>query len=268
VLAFGPILFTAYLSVRRWSLLEPDMSFVGLRNFAGAMRDPLVWLSLRNTLLYTLHVPVTMGLALATALVLRRWGRGTSLIRTALFLPTVSSVVAIALVWEWMLNADFGMINRVLAFAGRPPVDWLGHPHTALLAVMLISAWVQLGYQTVVFLAGLEAIPEAYRDAARVDGAGPWQRLRYVTLPLLRPVILFVLVTGVIGSFQVFTFVYVLTGGGPLHATDVIVHRIYQVAWEFLEFGYASALALVLLGMLFAATWAQVRLLGRRVEHA
>lgn len=268
VLGFGPMLFTLYVSTHRWSLLEPDRPFVGIRNFAGVLRDPLVWLSLKNTVLYTLYVPATMALALAAALALHRGRRGTRLVRTALFLPTVSSVVAIALVWQWMFNADFGIINWLLSLAGRPAVDWLGHPGTALLAVMLVSGWVQIGYQMVVFLAGLQGIPDAYHDAARVDGAGPWQRFRYVTLPLLRPVILFVLVTGVIGSFQVFTYIYVLTDGGPLHATDVIVYRIYQSAWEFLQFGYASALALLLFAVLFGATWAQFRLLGRRVEYA
>jgi multiple sugar transport system permease protein len=118
-----------------------------------------------------------------------------------------------------------------------------------------------------VFLAGLQAIPQAYLDAARVDGAGAWRRFWRITFPLLRPVVLFVLVTSIIGSFQVFTYIYVLTDGGPLHATDVIVYRIYQSAWEFLQFGYASALALVLFALLLGLTWVQFRLLGRRVEY-
>jgi multiple sugar transport system permease protein len=188
-------------------------------------------------------------------------------VRAAFFVPYVSSVVAVALVWQWILNPDFGLLNGALAAVGMAPVDWLGDPRTALVAVMLISVWVQLGYQMTVFLAGLQGIPPAYLDAARVDGAGAWQRFWRVTFPLLRPVVLFVLVTGVIGSFQVFTYVYVLTDGGPLHATDVIVYRIYQSAWEFLQFGYASALALLLFALLLGLTWAQFRLLGRRVEY-
>jgi multiple sugar transport system permease protein len=149
-------------------------------------------------------------------------------------------VVAIALVWQWMYHADFGLLNYLGSLVGLAPVDWLGNPKTALVAVMIVSIWVQVGYQMVVFLAGLQGIPQVYLDAARVDGASAWQRFRHVTIPLLRPVTLFVLVTGVITSFQVFTLVYVLTDGGPLHATDVIVYRIYQMAWEFLQFGGAS----------------------------
>lgn len=267
VFSAGPIVFAAWLSLHRWSLVDPVRPFVGLANFAALGEDPLVGVSLRNTALYALYVPVTMALALVAALALNRPGRVVRWVRTAFFVPYVSSVVAVALVWQWILNPDFGLLNGALATVGIAPVDWLGDPRTALAAVMLISVWVQLGYQMTVFLAGLQAIPPAYLDAARVDGAGAWQRFWRVTFPLLRPVVLFVLVTGVIGSFQVFTYVYVLTDGGPLHATDVIVYRIYQSAWEFLQFGYASALALVLFALLLGLTWVQFRLLGRRVEY-
>ncbi|MGH7701415.1 MAG: carbohydrate ABC transporter permease, partial [Gemmatimonadales bacterium] len=267
VFAFGPVLFAAYLALHRWSPLEPVKPFVGLANFVELARDPLVWRALRNTAVYALYVPATMAVALAAALALQRAGRGVRLLRTALLLPTVSSVVALALVWQWLFQADFGLLNRLLAFAGLGPVDWLEDPRTALVAVMLVSAWVQVGYQMVVFLAGLQGIPQGYLDAARVDGANAWQRFWRVTFPLLRPVTLFVLMTGVIGSFQVFTYIYVLTNGGPLHATDVVVYRIYEMAWQFLRFGQASALALVLFAILFGVTWAQFRLLGRRVEY-
>jgi ABC-type sugar transport system permease subunit len=268
VFAGAPIAFAVYLALHRWSPIEPVKPFVGLGNFAALARDPLVWVSLRNTLLYTLHVPVAMTIALGVALALHHRSRATRIARTVFFLPYVSSVVAIALVWQWMYHADFGLLNYLGSFLGLAPVDWLGNPKTALVAVMIVSIWVQVGYQMVVFLAGLQGIPQVYLDAARVDGASAWQRFRYVTLPLLRPVTLFVLVTGVITSFQVFTLVYVLTDGGPLHATDVIVYRIYQMAWEFLQFGGASALSLGLLVLLLAATWLQFRLLGRRVEYA
>lgn len=266
--SFGPMLFAVYLALHRWSPIEPARPFVGLANFAAVVRDPLVWISLRNTLLYTLHVPVAMAIALGAALLLRRRGRATRLARTALFLPYVSSAVAIALVWQWMYHPEFGLLNYLGGLVGLAPVDWLGNPHTALAAVMLVSIWVQVGYQMVVFLAGLQGIPQDYLDAALVDGASPWRRFWRVTFPLLRPVTLFVLVTGIITSFQVFTLVYVLTDGGPLHATDVLVYRIYQMAWEFLQFGPASALALLLFVFLFAATWVQFRLLGKQVRYA
>src|SRR5438309_9231774 len=167
-----------------------------------------------------------------------------------------------------MYHPDGGLLNRLVSALGLRPVDWLGSPRTALVAVMIVSVWVQLGYQMTVFLAGLQGVPRAYLDAARVDGAGAWQRFRRITLPLLRPVTLFVLVTGVIGAFQVFTYVYVLTDGGPLYATDVIAYRIYRTASEWLQFGYASALSLLLFVVLFGVTRAQFRLLGRREDYA
>lgn len=266
--SFGPMLFAVYLALHRWSPIEPVRPFVGLANFVTVVRDPLVWISLRNTLLYTLHVPVAMAIALAVALVLQRHSRATRVARTVFFLPYVSSAVAIALVWQWMYHPDFGLLNYLGGLVGLPAVDWLGNPRTALLSVMVVSIWVQVGYQMVVFQAGLQGIPQDYLDAARVDGANAWQRFWKVTFPLLRPVTLFVLVTGIITSFQVFTLVYILTDGGPLHATDVLVYRIYQMAWEFLQFGPASALSLLLFALLFAATWVQFRLLGKRVQYA
>ena len=268
VFSFAPILFACYLSVHRWTLVEPTRPFVGLANFAQLLREPLVWISLRNTALYALYVPVSMALALAGALMLNQRSRRARALRAILCLPSVCSVVAVALVWQWMYHADSGLINHVLSLARLGPVDWLGDPRTALAAVMVVSVWVQLGYQMTVFLAGLQGIPREYLDAARVDGANAWHRFWKVTFPLLTPVTLFVLVTGIIASFQLFTFIYVLTDGGPLHATDVLVYRLYQTAWEFLQFGYASALSLVLFVALFGATWAQFRLLGKHVEYA
>jgi len=209
-----------------------------------------------------------MVLSLGAALALRRQAWAARLARTVFFLPCVCSVVAMALVWQWLYQPDFGLINYLLSAVGLRPVDWLGSPRTALLAVMIVSVWVQFGYQMSVFLAGLQGVPEVYLDAARVDGAGAWQRFRRITLPLLRPVTLFVLVTGVIGAFQAFTYVYVLTDGGPLYATDVIAYRIYRTAWEWLQFGYASAVSLLLFVVLFGVTRAQFRLLGRREDYA
>lgn len=266
VFAFLPLAFTVYLAFHEWSLVEQARPFVGLANFRELGRDPLFWTTLRNTALYTTYVPVTMALAIGLALLLNRRRGGERLLRTVVFLPFVTSAVAIAIVWQWMFNPDSGLANYLLSFVGVGPVNWLGNPRTALLAIIVVTVWTQVGYQMVVFLAGLQGIPQTYYDAALVDGATPWQRFRHVTLPLLRPVVLFVLVTGIISGFQVFTLVYMMTEGGPLHSTDVIVYRIYQTAWEFLRFGSASAMALVLFGVLLVVTVVQFRLLGKRVE--
>lgn len=265
--SLGPLVFALYLSLHRWGreTVEPIRPFVGLANFAAALRDPLTWTSLRNTAVYSLYVPVSIAVALAIALALRgyRRGWGARVLRAAFLLPYVASVVAVALVWQRIYQAGSLGLGRV---------DWLSNPNTALLALMLLALWAHVGGQIVVFLAGLERIPEAYLDAARIDGANAWRRFWRITFPLLRPVTLFVLVTGMISAFQVFTYVYVLTrgGGGPLpqHTTDVAVSRIYQTAWGSQDFGGASALSLLFFLLMVAFTWAQLRLLGKQVEHA
>jgi multiple sugar transport system permease protein len=260
VFTAAPMLFALYLSVHGSSagFLEPVRPYVGLANFRAVLGDRLVWASLGTTALYALYVPASMVLALAIALVLSRPGRVAAVLRAAFFLPFMSSVVAVGLAWQSFLSI------------GPPPRDWLGSPRTALLALIVLSIWMQVGYQMMVFVAGLQRIPPAYLEAARVDGANAWQRFWKVTFPLLKPVTLFVLVTGVIGAFQMFTLVYVLTGGGPLNATDVVMRRVYETGWASLEFGRASALSLLVFVLLLGVTWAQFRLLaGRReVEHA
>lgn len=268
VFSIGPVLFTLYVSLHRWDLLAPSKPFVGAENYRELMGDPLFWNALANTAIYSVHVPFTMVLALGAALLLDRRLRGARLLRAMVFLPYVVSSVAIAIVWQWIFNAEYGLLNYGLRLVGAPAVDWLGNPRTALLALMVVSAWVQLGYQMVVYLAGLQGIPEALYEAARLDGARAWHRFRHITVPMLRPVSTFLFVTGVIWSFQVFTLVYVMTEGGPVHSTDVLVFQIYQNAWEFRRMGYASALSWVLFALLLALTVAQWRLLHRRVDHA
>ena len=260
----GPLLLALYVSVHRVSPVAAARPFIGLAGFAQAVGSPLVWAALGRTLLYACYVPVSMGLALALALLVRGRSWGARVARALFLVPAVSSVVAVAVVWRWLYHPDVGVINRLLGY----PVDWLGDPAVALIALMIVSVWTQLGYQMAVFHAGLESIPRAYLDAARVDGANAWQRFRRLTLPLLRPVILFVLVTGVLGACQVFALVAVLTGGGPLGSTDVVVYRIYRTAWEELQFGDASVLSLLLFALLLLASKAQLKLLDRRVEYA
>jgi multiple sugar transport system permease protein len=262
-----PVAFTVYLAFHSWDLIAREKVFIGLANFRELSGDGLFWRTLGNTALYVAYVPVTMAAAIGLAVLLNRGRGGERALRAIVFLPYVTSMVAIAIVWQWMFNADFGLVNYGLHLVGLPAVDWLGSPRVALLSIVAVTVWTQVGYQMVIVLAGLQGIPQAYYDAALVDGATPWQRFRHVTLPLLRPVILFVLVTGIIAGFQVFTLVYMMTEGGPLHSTDVIVYRIYQTAWEFLRFGYASAMSLVLFAILLVVTVVQFRLLGKRVEY-
>ncbi len=268
VFTFGPLLFSLWISLHEWHLVDPAHPFTGLDNYRNILLDIVWWSSIRNTAVFTLHVPVAMAVALALALLTRGSRRAVRWARLALFLPSITSVVAIAVVWKWLLNDGYGLVNAVLARAGIGPVAWLTSPDTALASLMLISVWMVVGYQMVVFQAGLAAIPRDWYDAARVDGAGPLQRFRHITLPGLRHTLFFVLVTSVIGSFQVFGLVYVMTEGGPLGATDVAVYHIYREAWEFLRFGNAAAMSWVLFAVVFVATWLHFRFLEGRRAHA
>jgi multiple sugar transport system permease protein len=268
VFSLGPLLFLGWLSVHEWDVAASAQPFVGLANYRELAADADFRNAVVKTALYSLYVPVTMALALVAALVLNQRLRGIAVLRAIVFLPYVASYVAIAVVWQWILNGDYGLLNAMLGFIGLPGADWLGNPRLALVSVMLVSAWMQAGYQMVIYLAGLQGIPAYLYEAARLDGAGAWQRFRYVTLPMLRPVSLYLFVTGIIWSFHAFTLVYVMTEGGPVHATDVVVYRIYQSAWEFRRFGYAATMSVVLCAFLLVLTFAQWRLATRRADYA
>ena len=261
--SLGPILFSLWLSFHEWDLVAAARPFVGLENYRALAHDGDFWRAVRNTAIYVLFVPAGMVVALALALLLDRGMPGERVLRAVFFLPYITSFVAISLVWKWMYEPDVGLLNTLLRTVGLPEQPWLASPRTALPALMLMSIWMYCGYMMVLFLAGLQSIPASLYESARLDGAGAWQRFRRITLPLLRPTTFFVLVTMVIFMFQVFTAVYVMTEGGPLHATDVIVYHIYRNAWEYLRLGYASAMAWVLFAIVFGITLVQFRFLGR-----
>ncbi|HKA60097.1 MAG TPA: sugar ABC transporter permease [Gemmatimonadales bacterium] len=258
VFTIGPAIFAIYLA------LHSAGTVVGLANFRSVLDDPVMWHSFRNTLVYSLYVPVSVALALFAALMVHahrtRWsGR---LLGAAFLSPYVCSVVAIALLWQLIYQMGSLGVGRV---------DWLNNQATALAAVMLIAIWAHVGGQMMVFLVGLRRIPPSYLDAARVDGAGAWQRFWRITLPLLRPFTWFVVVTGFISAFQVFTLVFVLTQGGPLHSTDVLAYRVYQLAWGSpagagIGVGTAFAAAVFVLVVIFR--WPQLKLLSRVVRDA
>lgn len=265
---FTPIVFSAYLSLHRWDIIVPDKPFVGLANFGEIVQDATFWNALGNTLVFTLNVPVGMSLALGAALLLNRRLKGVGLMRTIYFLPSVTSFVAIALVWMWIYHPTFGAANYFLSLVGLGPLEWLNASETAMVSVMIFTVWLGIGYQMVVYLAGLQGIPQELYEAARIDGAAAWQRFWRVTLPLLKPTTFFILVTSFIASFQVFTSIYVMTAGGPTGSTDVLVYHIYQSAWEQLRMGYASAMSWVLFVIVMIATAIQFRLLGKGVDYA
>ncbi len=268
IFSLGPILFSLLLSFHEWNLIAPARPFVGLQNYRELAGDREFWHSVWNTAVYVLFVPAGMAVALALALLVNRRMAGSHVLRAIFFLPYITSFVAISLIWRWMFEPDFGLLNAALHVLHLPAQPWLSSPRTALPSLMLMSVWMYAGYMMIVFLAGLQSIPETLYESARLDGANAWQRFRHITLPMLKPTTLFVLITMVIFMFQVFTAVYVMTEGGPLHATDVIVYHIYRNAWEYLRMGYASAMAWVLFAIVFVITILQFKLLGEGGHRA
>ena len=264
-----PLGFSLWLSFHDWrGLVTRDIPFVGLDNYRFMLEDARWWRAVRNTLAYTfLSVPLGMAVSLAIAIVMNQPLRGVYLFRAMFFLPVVTSWVAVSIVWLWVLDGNIGLLNYALSLIGIEGPRWLENPQTALLALVLIATWKGAGFQMIIWLAGLQGVPSVLYEAAVVDGATRWQRFRYVTLPMLAPTTFFLLITGVIGSFQVFTPVFVMTQGGPRGSTDVAVYRIYERAFVSFDFGYASALAWVLFAFIFVATliqlWYMRRNLGR-----
>lgn len=256
----GPILASLVLTVFEWDLLT-DPSFVGVDNFRRLVSDDSFWSALWHTLGYIAgYVPLVMISALGVALVLNTRMPALGAIRTAFFLPVVSSWVAVALLWTWMFNPRYGLINYGLSSVGIEGPAWLYDPNWAMPAIILTSVWKDLGFVMVVFLAGLQSIPHDYYEAASLDGASWWERLRSITLPLLAPTTFFVAIISIINSFQVFTQVWIMTEGGPSGSTTVLVERIVKHAFSYGEMGYAATISWVLCAIVFSVTIMQQRL--------
>ena len=254
-----PILASFVLAFFAWDLLTPPQ-FVGLKNFADILHDKNFWAALRHTLTFIVgYLPLVVIAGLGMALAMNAAIRGIGILRTLFFFPVVSSWVAVALLWSWLFNPKFGLVNYLLSLVGIPGPGWLFDPNWAMPAVILTSVWKDLGFVLVLFLAGLQAIPLDYGEAAALDGAGRIAQFRHITLPLLAPTTFFVLIISLINSFQVFDQVWVMTEGGPAGATTVLVEQIVRHAFSYGEMGYAAALSWVLFFLVFLATLVQFR---------
>lgn len=240
--------------------------FVGLGNFSRLFHNPDFWQALRNTLYFVVvGGPLSVAASLGAALLLsNKLVRAKSIFRTVYFMPVVTTLVAVAIVWRYLYHPHYGLLNLALGWVGIGPVDWLGKPHWAMPAVILMAVWKNFGYNMLIFVAGLQSIPEELYEAAAIDGARPWHRFRHVTLPGLAPTFLFVSVTTMIGFFQLFSEPYVMTQGGPLRATTSIVLLLYEEGFRWWRMGIAAALAFVLLLITLAGTLIQMRLQGDR----
>lgn len=266
-----PAFQALWLSLFEWNADPAKRQYVGLEHYSQMLADPTLGRALRNTALYTLiGVPLQLALGLAIALLLQSVSRLRDLFRAVYFTPYITPAVAVAWVFSWMLSPNFGIVNEVLSLFGIPAQKFLSSPSQALLTVTAIVVWQNLGFQIVLFLAGLESIPRTYYEAARIDGADNWTLFRYITLPLLNPVTVFSAVIGTIGFLQLFTQVVNLNftdQGGPVNSTLTIALYIYQLAFKSFNLGYAAAVTVLLFAVILVITLVQLRILSRKVEY-
>ncbi|HYU17351.1 MAG TPA: sugar ABC transporter permease [Chloroflexota bacterium] len=268
-LAFSalPVLAALVLSLYDWDLLL-GRSFVGLGNFRQLLDDAVFRAAFVNTFYFSaVSVPLSVGLGLAAALLTNQTLRGVTIFRGIFLLPYVTITVALSLVWKWLYLPNVGLMNQLLALVGIAGPAWLVDPIWAMPGLILMSAWKSFGYNMVLFLAGLQSIPQHLYEAAMIDGATAWRRFLHVTLPMLSPTTFFVVVIALINSFQVFDQALIMTNGGPGTATTTLVLHIYQVGFQSFHMGYAAAVAWVLFAVVFAFTVVQFRAQRRWVTY-
>jgi len=256
-----PVFYNTYVSFTNYDLFSP-IEFVGLENYRHVFTQEVNLKAIRNTLYFTIGaVPLGTALALVIAALLNQPIRGRVLFRTLYYLPVITSVVVTAMIWRWIFSPQFGLLNYALGLVGLPGQNWLSDPRLALPSLVLITIWSSIGGNMIIFLAALQDIPAELHEAAAIDGARGWQTFLYVTVPLLRPVILFVVVTFSIGIFRSFGLIFLLTQGGPQLTTNTLVWEVYQNAFGYLRLGRAGALAMVLLAIIFVITFFNFRIL-------
>ncbi|ANC77414.1 sugar ABC transporter permease [Fictibacillus phosphorivorans] len=262
-----PILTSLGLSFTKWDLLSTP-EFIGLDNYKGIINDAEFWSALKNTLLFIVaYLPTVLIVALGIAMLLNKNMKGRAFFRAAYFIPVVSSWVAVSLIWKWLFNPTYGLVNYFLSWFGIIGPDWLQDPQWAMIAVVLTSVWKDTGFVMVLFLAGLQNISETYYEAAEIDGASPYKKFLHITIPLLTPTTFFILIISLINSFQVFDQIMIMTEGGPAGSTTVLVQKIYNHAFRYFEMGYASAVSWVLFLIIFVVTLIQNRLQKRWVDY-
>lgn len=267
----APAFSSLYISLHEWNIISPRKPFVGLLNFATLLHDPVFARAAANTIRYVLvGIPAQLAIGLAVALLLQRITRFRGLFRALYFMPFVTPIVAAAWVWQWMYSQNFGPLNQILVALALPPQPFLRSPTQALYAVAALVAWQYLGFQIVIFLAGLQAIPRVFYEAAEVDGASGWRLFRHITLPLLNPTLVFSIVYSTIIYLQLFTQVLNMTfqdQGGPLAGTLTMVLYVYQLGFQRFKMGEAAAATAVLFLVILGITLLQMRVLSKSVEY-
>ena len=268
IFRYIPIFMAGQASLYDYSLLGGFGSFVGMKNYLRAIEDDLFWSSMWVSFQYALlKVPAQVAMALLLALFVSRSVRGMGVMRTIIFFPVVTSLVVGAMLWSMMYNKDLGLIQSMLGVFGLRHSGFLSNPDLALPSIVTMMVWKEVGFSMIIFVAGLKGIPEMFYDAAAIDGASPLQRFVHITLPLLKPVTLFIVVTQTISAMQVFVPIFVMTQGGPFFSTNAIVYYIYQNGVAYYDMGYASAMSFFVLALLVAVSYFQFKLLKGNVEY-
>lgn len=265
-----PVVQTIYLSFTKWGGFG-KYKWTGVDNYVLLFQDPNMWIALKNTFVYTvLAVPASIAISILIAVLLNQKIKGISFYRTLYFLPVVTMAAAVAMVWRWLYNADYGLINYLLGLVGIEGPRWISDPAIALYAVIIVAVWSSIGYNMVIFLAGLQGIPRSYYEAAEMDGAGPVRMFFTITLPLLTPSIFFVSITSLIGAFQVFDLIYLMIGklGNPAtEATQTVAYLFFTNGFESGNGGYAAAVAVVLLVLILIVTAVQMKMQKKWVHY-
>jgi len=263
VFTYFPVAYALGLSFFKWRIMRGESTFNGLGNYQLLLTSEDFWQAIWNTVYFAVgSIPTGMAIALFIAILLNRPMRALPIYRTAYFLPTVTSMVAVSVVWMWIYHPDVGLMNYVLQLFHLPAIRWLNDPRWAMPALIILGIWKGLGYNVIIYLAGLQNIPQHLYEAAQIDGANRWQLFRNITWPLLTPTSFLILIMAVINSFQAFTEFHVMTQGGPIGSTTVIVYYLYQQAFQQFNMGNGSALAIVLFLIILGLTLIQNRMLG------
>ena len=269
IFTYTPLINNLLLSFSDWNMISADKTFVGVQNYVDIINDSQMGKVLLNTVLFTSSsVLLVLLLGLGGGLLLNQKLRGRNAARSILFTPNILSGAAIAIVWIYIFDPRFGLIYTVLKPLGIDSPKWLTDPNWALPAIVIVYVWKYLGYATVIYIAGLQAIPGDLYEAARVDGASAWMRFRHVTLPGLSPVMFFLILTSILSSFQSFDIINVMTKGGPVNATNTLIYRLYELGFINFAIGRAGVIGMVLFVMMFAVTLLQLRYLDRQVSYA
>lgn len=263
-----PIFYMIFLSFYNWDFINPVKEFVGFNNFVELFKDSAFLQVLSNSLNYTLlSVSLSIVISLMLAIWLNREGAWYGFVQGALFSPHIVSLVSVSLVWMWLMDPKFGLLNGLLDMVGLPKLAWLSSPDSSLLSLVLVSVWKGVGYNALIFIAGLQSIPRDVYEASALDKANWWRKFYKITLPMLSPTLFFLIIINLISSFQVFETIAIMTNGGPINSTNTLVFYIYEYGFRYFKIGYASAAGVILLVVVGLLTLVYFKLLSRKVHY-